>query len=67
MLGAGLMVLVSGVKAPDYLAEVEWSTLVFFMGLFVMVGGLVETGVIHRLGSGRSARSATTTSARRPR
>ncbi|GAA4727684.1 SLC13 family permease [Phytohabitans rumicis] len=50
LLGAGLMVLVSGVKAADYLAEVEWATLVFFMGLFVMVGGLVETGVIHRLG-----------------
>ena len=51
LLGAGLMVLVSGAKASDYLAEVEWSTLVFFMGLFVMVGGLVETGVIHRLGT----------------
>ncbi|BCB91771.1 ArsB/NhaD family transporter [Phytohabitans suffuscus] len=50
LLGAGLMVLVSGVKASDYLAEVEWTTLVFFMGLFVMVGGLVETGVIDRLG-----------------
>ena len=50
LLGAGLMVLVSGVKASEYLAEVEWSTLVFFMGLFVMVGGLVETGVIDRIG-----------------
>jgi len=50
LLGAGLMVLVSGVKASDYLAEVEWTTLVFFMGLFVMVGGLVETGVIDRIG-----------------
>ncbi|MDG4824620.1 ArsB/NhaD family transporter [Asanoa sp. WMMD1127] len=50
LLGAGLMVLVSGVRASDYLAEVEWTTLVFFMGLFVMVGGLVETGVIHALG-----------------
>ncbi|MEV4539393.1 SLC13 family permease [Asanoa sp. NPDC049518] len=50
LLGAGLMVLVSGVSAADYLAEVEWTTLVFFMGLFVMVGGLVETGVIHALG-----------------
>ncbi|GIF75605.1 SLC13 family permease [Asanoa siamensis] len=50
LLGAGLMVLVSGAKSSDYLAEVEWTTLVFFMGLFVMVGGLVETGVIHALG-----------------
>lgn len=50
LAGAGLMVLVSGVKSSDYLAEVEWSTLVFFMGLFVMVGGLVETGVIEHIG-----------------
>ncbi|MEV6932007.1 ArsB/NhaD family transporter [Dactylosporangium sp. NPDC051485] len=51
LLGAGLMVLVSRVETEKYLEEVEWSTLVFFMGLFVMVGGLVETGVIHRLGT----------------
>src|SRR5690606_22417196 len=30
---------------------VEWPTLVFFMGLFVMVGGLVETGVISAVGA----------------
>lgn len=51
LLGAGVMVLVSGASASQYLAEVEWSTLVFFMGLFVMVGGLVDTGVIHQLGT----------------
>jgi Na+/H+ antiporter NhaD/arsenite permease-like protein len=51
LLGAGIMVLVSRVDAETYLAEVEWSTLVFFMGLFVMVGGLVETGVIEHVGS----------------
>ena len=28
----------------------EWPTLVFFMGLFIMVGGLVEVGVIGRIG-----------------
>ncbi|GAA2615020.1 ArsB/NhaD family transporter [Dactylosporangium fulvum] len=50
LLGAGLMVLVSRVETARYLEEVEWETLVFFMGLFVMVGGLVETGVIHRIG-----------------
>jgi Na+/H+ antiporter NhaD/arsenite permease-like protein len=64
LLGAGLMVLVTRAGADRFLAEVEWSTLVFFMGLFVMVGALIETGVIqtvadrvvdvfggHRLGS----------------
>ncbi|WP_213452385.1 ArsB/NhaD family transporter [Rhizomonospora bruguierae] len=51
LLGAGAMVLVTRSAPEDYLAEVEWSTLVFFMGLFVMVGGLVETGVIGAVGS----------------
>lgn len=51
LLGAGLMVLVARVDTAVYLQEVEWSTLVFFMGLFVMVGGLVETGVIHNIGT----------------
>ena len=30
--------------------EVEWPTLVFFMGLFVMVAGLAHTGVIAAIG-----------------
>lgn len=50
LLGAGLMVVVSRVDTKRYLAEVEWETLVFFMGLFVMVSGLVQTGVISRIG-----------------
>ena len=36
--------LVTGVDRSDALAEVEWPTLAFFAGLFIMVGGLVETG-----------------------
>jgi Na+/H+ antiporter NhaD/arsenite permease-like protein len=51
LLGAGTMALVSGMLPEEYLGEVEWSTLVFFMGLFVMVGGLVETGVVHAIGT----------------
>ncbi|MBA3309183.1 MAG: ArsB/NhaD family transporter [Nocardioidaceae bacterium] len=46
LLGAGVLVLVSRVTTEDAIADVEWETLVFFMGLFVMVGALVETGVI---------------------
>ena len=49
LLGAGLLVLVSRVKIETALHEVEWPTLVFFMGLFVTVGGLIEAGVIGRL------------------
>ena len=36
--------------SPTYLPEVEWPTLVFFIGLFAMVAGLVHTGVIGWLG-----------------
>ncbi|MBT2212849.1 MULTISPECIES: ArsB/NhaD family transporter [Actinomadura] len=46
LLGAGLLVAATSVTTQQALDEVEWPTLVFFAGLFVMVGGLVETGVI---------------------
>jgi Na+/H+ antiporter NhaD/arsenite permease-like protein len=51
LLGAGALVAVSGLEPWEYLGEVEWPTLIFFMGLFVMVGGLVEVGIIDTLGS----------------
>ncbi|GLW69726.1 membrane protein [Kitasatospora phosalacinea] len=46
LLGAGILVAVSKAEVKDVLAEVEWPTLAFFAGLFVMVGALIETGVI---------------------
>jgi Na+/H+ antiporter NhaD/arsenite permease-like protein len=49
LLGAGLLVLISRSKPRHYLASVEWETLLFFAGLFVMVGALVHTGVISAL------------------
>ena len=50
LLGAGLLVALSKLEPPQFLEEVEWPTLVFFMGLFVMVGALVEVGIIGRVG-----------------
>jgi Na+/H+ antiporter NhaD/arsenite permease-like protein len=49
LLGAGVLVAVARVEPAEYLEEVEWPTLVFFMGLFVMVGALVEVGVIENI------------------
>ncbi|WP_432164957.1 ArsB/NhaD family transporter [Streptomyces sp. bgisy031] len=46
LLGAGLLVAVSTVETGEVLSEVEWPTLAFFAGLFIMIGGLIETGVI---------------------
>jgi Na+/H+ antiporter NhaD/arsenite permease-like protein len=49
LLGAGVLILISRLERRDYLASVEWETLLFFVGLFVMVGTLVKTGVIDEL------------------
>ncbi|WP_394619546.1 SLC13 family permease [Lentzea sp. JNUCC 0626] len=51
LVGAGVMLLVTRADVNDVLAEVEWPTLTFFMGLFVMVAGLVHTGVIETIGT----------------
>jgi Na+/H+ antiporter NhaD/arsenite permease-like protein len=57
MLGAGLLILWSRLDQSDYTANVEWDTLLFILGLFIMVGALMKTGVIGILG--RWAASAT--------
>jgi anion transporter len=49
LLGAGVLVLISGLPPRDYLADVEAPTLLFFVGLFIMVGALIEVGVIGQL------------------
>jgi len=49
MTGAGILILISGLSREFYLSSVEWETLLFFAGLFVMVGALVRTGVINNL------------------
>lgn len=49
LLGAGLLIAISGLKPSDYVQDVEWGTLVFFAGLFVMVGALVNVGAIQIL------------------
>lgn len=52
LVGAGVMMLVaySSIEVSDVLHNVEWETLVFLMGLFVMVAGLGHTGVIEQIG-----------------
>jgi Na+/H+ antiporter NhaD/arsenite permease-like protein len=46
LLGAGLLVAISSVETDEVLRDVEWPTLAFFAGLFIMIGGLIGTGVI---------------------
>ncbi|MDR0347614.1 MAG: ArsB/NhaD family transporter [Coriobacteriales bacterium] len=43
---AAVMMLIGRQDIEEVILGVEWSTIGFFGGLFVVVGGLVETGVI---------------------
>ena len=46
-ISAGIfLVLVSGMNLEQAMEEIEWSTLMFFVGLFILVGALEEYGVI---------------------
>jgi len=55
LLGASMFMLIG--RANDkrdgdelsFLAEVEWKTIFFFIGLFILVGALVKVGVIRML------------------
>ena len=44
--GAAVMLLVAADDVEDALERVEWSTIFFFVGLFVMVGGLESQGIV---------------------
>lgn len=49
LLGAGVLILLSPLRVGELLREVEWETLAFFMGLFVIVGALVRVGALEAL------------------
>jgi Na+/H+ antiporter NhaD/arsenite permease-like protein len=50
LFGAGILLLVSKTQEPQkILAEVEWPVIFFFIGLFIMVGGLVKVGFIRMM------------------
>ena len=52
LAAAGLILLVSGESIEEALHGVEWTTLCFFAGLFIIVGAMSETGVIGMLAQG---------------
>jgi len=47
LLGATALLLWVRPGVEEMLKEVDWTTLVFFMSLFIMVGGIYEVGLIH--------------------
>jgi Na+/H+ antiporter NhaD/arsenite permease-like protein len=52
MTGATVMLLVAGRELEWALERVEWGTIFFFLGLFIMVGALEERGIIGRVADG---------------
>ena len=52
LTAAAIMLLISRAEVEKILLDVEWATIGFFAGLFIVVGGLAETGVINMLANG---------------
>ncbi|HEY4633860.1 MAG TPA: ArsB/NhaD family transporter [Candidatus Limnocylindrales bacterium] len=46
ILAAAVLALLSRLDAETVLGEVEWSTLFFFVGLFMLVEAVVEVGIV---------------------
>ncbi len=49
LTAAIIMMIIGRQPAEETILDVEWTTIIFFVALFVVVGGMVETGVIDRL------------------
>lgn len=51
LTGAAIGLLVTRVRVEEALEKIEWTTLFFFVGLFVMVGALQSVGAIDDIAS----------------
>ena len=51
LAAASIMLLIGRQDIEEIVLGVEWSTILFFTGLFVIVGGMVKCGVISALGN----------------
>lgn len=51
MLGAVVLLLLGQIDPHDILSEVEWPTIFFFIGLFIVVGGVESTGLMELVAS----------------
>jgi len=52
LVGAAVLLIISKENVHHVLRELEWSTLFFFIGLFIIVGGVVKVGLISKLSEG---------------
>lgn len=51
LFAASILLLISKVDVEDILFEIEWTTIFFFVSLFILVGALEEVGVMQYLAS----------------
>lgn len=51
LTAAAVMLIIGREDVDQAIQGVEWTTILFFMSLFVVVGGLTETGIIKELAS----------------
>ena len=49
LTGAMLLLILSHEDPEEVFLAIEWPTIFFFAGLFILVGGLVEVGVLDRV------------------
>jgi len=52
--GATALIIVGGIHPREAFLEVEWATIFFFVGLFMVVGGVEEAGLLEDIGQGMS-------------
>ncbi|MFW2365438.1 MAG: ArsB/NhaD family transporter [Desulforhopalus sp.] len=46
LMGAATLLLISGEEPHGILADVEWPTIFFFIGLFIIIGGIIKVGLV---------------------
>ncbi|HHT9110923.1 MAG TPA: SLC13 family permease [Candidatus Brocadiaceae bacterium] len=52
LLGAAILLVISKEDPHHVLKELEWPTIFFFIGLFIIVGGVIKVGLITKLSEG---------------
>jgi Na+/H+ antiporter NhaD/arsenite permease-like protein len=55
LMGAVFLLVWAGIHPREALQHVHWSTLLFFVGLFILVGGVVEVGIMDIVAGGLEA------------
>ncbi|MBF8289438.1 MAG: Na+/H+ antiporter NhaD type [Chloroflexi bacterium] len=52
LLGASVLMLIARLDTEAVFREVEWPTLFFFVGLFILVEGVVRVGIVGAIAAG---------------